>query len=80
MVRALGEHAAIAINNARQYRATERRNERLVALVELSQSLTTSLDVDQIVDRLKSGLRSLFPGRRCTTKVRWASRGAGSRR
>jgi diguanylate cyclase (GGDEF)-like protein len=74
-VRALGEHAAIAINNARQFRATERRNERLVHLVDLSQSLTTSLDVDQIVERLKSGLHSLFPGRRCTTRVRLSKPG-----
>ncbi len=68
-VRALGEHAAIAINNARQYRATERRNERLQHLVELSQTLTTSLDAGQIVERLESGLRSIFPGRDCATTV-----------
>lgn len=74
-VRALGEHAAIAINNARQFLATERRNERLVHLVDLSQSLTTSLDVDQIVERLKSGLHTLFPGRRCTTRVRLSKPG-----
>jgi len=68
-VRALGEHAAIAINNARQYRATERRNERLVRLVDLSQTLTTSLDAGQIVERLESGLRSLFPDRQCATTI-----------
>ena len=69
-VRALGEHAAIAINNARQYRATERRNERLVHLVDISQTLTTSLDAGQIVERLEAGLRTLFPGRTCATTVR----------
>jgi diguanylate cyclase (GGDEF)-like protein len=68
-VRALGEHAAIAINNARLYRATERRNERLVRLVDLSQTLTTSLDAGQIVERLEAGLRGLFPGRECATTM-----------
>jgi diguanylate cyclase (GGDEF)-like protein len=74
-VRALGEHAAIAISNARQYRATERLNERLVRLVNLSQSLTTSLDASQIVERLQSGLQSLFSGRRCETTVRLSEPG-----
>jgi diguanylate cyclase (GGDEF)-like protein len=74
-VRALGEHAAIAINNARQYRATERRNERLVHLVDLSQSLTASLDTGQIVERLEAGLRRLFPERTCSTTVRLSESG-----
>jgi diguanylate cyclase (GGDEF)-like protein len=69
-VGALGEQAAVAINNARQYRATERRNERLVRLVDVSQALNTSLDGGQIVERLESGLRSLFPNRTCVASVR----------
>jgi diguanylate cyclase (GGDEF)-like protein len=72
-VRALGEQAAVAINNARQYRATEHRNERLVRLVDLSQSLTASLDAGQISERLESGLSTLFSGRRCATKARFSA-------
>jgi len=69
LARALGEQAAAAINNARQYRAVERRNQRLDRWSLLSQSLTELLDAERIVEALVAGLVDLFPGRRCTARV-----------
>lgn len=69
LARALGEQAATAINNARQYRSVERRNQRLDRWSLLSQSLTGLLDVDRIVGSLVAGLADMFPGRDCSARV-----------
>ncbi len=66
--RALGEQAAVAINNARQYRAVEERNQRLDRWSLLSQSLVGLLDLERIGAELTQGLTDLFPERRCAAE------------
>ena len=60
LARALGEQAAIAIINARFYRAQETQNGRLLALLETSRSLAASLDGDSVLCDASAAISGLF--------------------
>ena len=47
----LAAYAAIAISNARLYKALSHRNENLIQLNDLATSLVSSTDIDQILDK-----------------------------
>ena len=60
LARALGELAAIAIRHARLYRRGELQNRRLVALLETSRVLVSSLDVDAVLGQVRRDVAGLF--------------------
>jgi len=49
LLRLLGTHAAIAIENARLYEASGRATRQARSLYEIAHSLTTSLDLDEVL-------------------------------
>ena len=67
LARALGEQAAAAIRNAQLYRRETWRNERLVKVLDISRTLSSSLDAGDAVDGVRAQLGALFPQR--TTEV-----------
>jgi len=52
--------AAIAMENARLYAATTRRGKRLETLAELTQTLTATLSVEEVLDRVVGSAVELF--------------------
>ena len=52
--------AAVAIGNARLYTAATDQGQRLAALVDLTQSLTSTLALDQVLDRVVQHAGALF--------------------
>jgi signal transduction histidine kinase/putative methionine-R-sulfoxide reductase with GAF domain len=56
----LAARAAVAVDNARLYRAAERRRDRLAFLAEASALLGSSLDVDRTLERLGNLLAESF--------------------
>ena len=52
--------AAVAIGNARLYAAATNQGRRLAALADLTQSLTSTLDLDQVLDRVVQQAVALF--------------------
>jgi len=48
----LADHAGMAIQNARQYRANQRRVDELAVLYEVSRAVTGKLDVDELLAAL----------------------------
>jgi diguanylate cyclase (GGDEF)-like protein len=67
LARALGEQAAAAIRNAQLYRRETWRNERLVKVLDLSRTLSCSLEADDVINGVRAQLGALFPQR--TTEV-----------
>jgi len=63
LARALGEQAAAAIRNAQLYRREAWRNERLVKVLDLSRTVSSSLDADAVVEAVRSRIGGLFPDR-----------------
>ncbi len=72
LARALGEQAATAIRHARLYRRGERQNRRLVALLETSRVLVSSLDAGAVLGEVRREVAELFdvPGDEVTLLVR----------
>ncbi len=60
LARALGELAAIAIRHARLYRRGELQNRRLMALLETSRVLVSSLDVGAVLGQVRRDVAGLF--------------------
>jgi PAS domain S-box-containing protein len=56
----LARQAAIAIQNARLFEETETRAEELAILNQLAQSLSSQLNVNQIIDTIYSGISHLI--------------------
>jgi PAS domain S-box-containing protein len=54
-------HAAIAIENARLYESAQRRAEQLATLNDLAQTLTTTLDFQQVAEQTLQAVRVLIP-------------------
>jgi GGDEF domain-containing protein len=59
----LADVAAIAVSNARSSRRQARRSQRLVNLLDLSRTLSSSLQADDVIEGVRSRLGSLFPQR-----------------
>ena len=72
LARALGELAAIAIRHARLYRRGDLQNRRLVALLETSRVLVSSLDVGAVLGHVRREVADLFavPGGAVTLLLR----------
>ena len=49
LAQALGEQAAIAINNAKLYRAQEERNRHLLSLLDAGRALTSTVRIDEVL-------------------------------
>jgi diguanylate cyclase (GGDEF)-like protein len=60
LARALGELAAIAVRHARLYRRGDLQNRRLVALLETSRVLVSSLDVGAVLGQVRRDVADLF--------------------
>lgn len=57
---AIAGRAAIAIENARLFAETQRRAEELAALNQLAQRLSTTLDIDQVLQEIFDGVSRLI--------------------
>jgi diguanylate cyclase (GGDEF)-like protein len=66
----LGEQAAAAIQNAKLYRREELRSRRLVGLLEASRSMTSSLELREILELLEGVVAGMLSGKACTVDVR----------
>ena len=60
LVRALGEQAAVAIVHAKFYRRQWEQNDHLLALLETSRALASSLDVDAVSAAIREEALRLF--------------------
>ena len=69
LAHALGERAAAAIRNAQLYRRETWRNERLVKVLDISRTLSASLQAEEVVDGVRAHLGALFPQRTTTVDV-----------
>jgi diguanylate cyclase (GGDEF)-like protein len=63
LARALGEQAAAAIRNAQLYRRETWRNERLVKVLDISRTLSSSLEAADVIEGVRTQLGALFPQR-----------------
>jgi diguanylate cyclase (GGDEF)-like protein len=50
LVRQMADLAALALRSARDSRATEARNRQLTALIDSSKAMTSTLDIDEVLD------------------------------
>jgi len=66
----IGEQAAAAIQNAKLYRREEMRRRRLVGLLEASRTMTSSLELREILELLEGAVAGLLSGKACTVDVR----------
>ena len=66
----LGEQAAAAIQNAKLYRREETRSRRLVGLLEASRTMTSSLELREILELLEGAVAGMLSGKACTVDVR----------
>jgi diguanylate cyclase (GGDEF)-like protein len=66
----LGEQATVAIQNARLYQREEMRSQRLVGLLEASRTMTSSLELHEIFERLETEVAGMLSGKACTVEVR----------
>jgi len=66
---ALGEGAAAAMRNAQLYRRETVRNERLVKVLEISRTLSASLQAEEVIEGVRAHLGALFPQRTTTVAV-----------
>jgi diguanylate cyclase (GGDEF)-like protein len=69
LAHALGERAAAAIRNAQLYRRETWRNERLVKVLDISRTLSASLQAEEVIDGIRAHLGALFPKRTTTIEV-----------
>jgi PAS domain S-box-containing protein len=58
----LAARAALAIQNARTYADAVRRGSRLRELAAVSQAITASLDIDEIMERIATAAAAMAPG------------------
>ena len=68
LVRGLGDQAA-AIHHARLYRREQSQNGRLLALLETSRVLASSLDVTKVLDEVRAEAAGLFGAQRVEVDV-----------
>jgi PAS domain S-box-containing protein len=61
-LRLFAAHGAIAIQNARLYGEAERRRREAEVLASLAQSITASLDLDTVLERVTEGAKGLCDG------------------
>ncbi|MBI3063201.1 MAG: GAF domain-containing protein [Deltaproteobacteria bacterium] len=66
---ALAGEAAVAINNARLYEETERRRREAEELARVAQSLTESLDMTAVGERIATSVLKLFGVRASTLRL-----------
>ncbi|MGH7356403.1 MAG: GAF domain-containing protein, partial [Candidatus Rokuibacteriota bacterium] len=75
LVTSLAARAAVAIQNARTYTVALRRAGRLRDLVAISQSISSSLDVKDVMQRITRAAAGLRPGALSTLHLLDAERG-----
>ncbi|MEI6449074.1 MAG: diguanylate cyclase [Actinomycetes bacterium] len=69
LAQALGEGAAAAMRNAQLYRRETLRNEQLVKVLDISRTLSASLQAEEVIDGVRAHLGALFPRRTTTVGV-----------
>lgn len=69
----LGSQAAIAIHNARLYEETERRRREAEELARVARSLTETLDMTVVGERIVTSVRKLFAVQGSTLRLREAN-------
>jgi len=69
LAQALGEGAAAAMRNAQLYRRETLRNEQLVKVLDISRTLSASLQAEEVIAGVRAHLGALFPKRTTTVDV-----------
>ena len=69
LAQALGEQAAVAIQNARLFRRLEEQNRRLVALFTASQAIVGHRTADEALAGVAEEVAGLFVERECTVDI-----------
>ncbi len=69
LAQALGEQAAVAIQNARLFRQLEEQNRRLMALFEASQAMAGHRSADEALERVALEVAGLFEERDCAVGI-----------
>ncbi|MEE9169220.1 MAG: GAF domain-containing protein, partial [bacterium] len=60
LLRTIANHAAIAIDNARLYERERRRAAQLAMVNEVGKQITTTLDLDRLLDIVTNSIREIF--------------------
>lgn len=61
LLRALVEQSAVALENALLYRRAERQSLENQSLLEASQAISSSLDLDEVLDKILNALNRVLP-------------------
>jgi sigma-B regulation protein RsbU (phosphoserine phosphatase) len=61
LLRLIASRVAIAIDNAQLYRRVERQNRTLRTLASISQEISSILDLDELLTKISSSVRTLIP-------------------
>jgi len=69
LAQALGEQAAVAIQNARLFQQLEEQNRRLMALFEASQAMAGRRSADEALERVTLEVAGLFEERDCSVGI-----------
>ena len=73
LARGLAEQAAVALHNAALFRQRREHEERLVAILQISQGIAASLDAAAVIDLVSEGIVDLFPRETTTAEIMLAA-------
>jgi response regulator RpfG family c-di-GMP phosphodiesterase len=73
LARGLAEQAAVAVHNAALFRQRREHEERLVAILQISQGIAASLDAAAVIDLVSEGIVDLFPRETTTAEIMLAA-------
>ena len=69
LARGLAEQAAVAVHNAALFRQRREHEERLVAILQISQGIAASLDAAAVIELVSDGIVGLFPRESTTAEI-----------
>jgi len=69
LARGLAEQAAVAVHNTALFRQRREHEERLVAILEISQGIAASLDAAAVIELVSEGIVGLFPRESTTAEI-----------
>jgi HD-GYP domain-containing protein (c-di-GMP phosphodiesterase class II)/transcriptional regulator with GAF, ATPase, and Fis domain len=73
LARGLAEQAAVAMHNAALFRQRKEHEQRLVAILQISQGIAASLDAAAVVELVSEGIIGLFPRARTSAEIMLAA-------